>query len=392
MRVMNILFCAPFPIPITSDSYSPGGDRKIQLTIHALIELGHQVTILNSSGTHLQKTLMRHHWTTTSVYQHQIEVFNPPLFHRNRRIGKTIQAIFAAYYGELIASEKEIDLVWIYNSYVFESRLALTLFKRRQQKYILQIEDSPLARRRSLLNLKPKLDALKYQDLCSKAEAILVVNSNILKSITTTKKSNNKYLFPPIIDLGIVEKSKFRNPPFSNFTIKVGYFGALCEEKGVRQILRIIRRMPLNYEFHIAGSGDLGNEISTIAKTTKNIIYHGFIDRELLLEMMLKMDILINPHSDISKMDDGVFPFKVLEYIACGSYVITTPLPLITGVNLSSLATYHYSDDELEAELLKAPEQYSSTISETIFNEVMKIASLEASKQTLEICLNNLSP
>jgi hypothetical protein len=173
MNVMNILFCAPFPIPITSDSYSPGGDRKIQLTIHALIELGHQVTILNSSGTHFQKTFMKHHWTTTSVYQHQVEVFNPPLFHRNRRIGKTIQAIFASYYGELIASEREIDLVWIYNSYLFESRLALSLFKRRQQKYILQIEDSPLARRRSFLNVKPKLDALKYQELCREAEAIL---------------------------------------------------------------------------------------------------------------------------------------------------------------------------------------------------------------------------
>jgi glycosyltransferase involved in cell wall biosynthesis len=42
---------------------------------------------------------------------------------------------------------------------------------------------------------------------------------------------------------------------------------------------------------------------------------------------MLSCDAIINPHTPISNMGNGVFPFKVIEAIASGRLVISTPLP-----------------------------------------------------------------
>lgn len=379
---MKILFCAPFPVPVESDAYSSGSDRKISLTIRILLELGHEVVLLNSSCTAATASWRRSSWTTTQVDQYTLAVYNPVKFFRQRRISKAIQALFAPAIGNRFLSEKEIDLVWIYNSYIFEARLALSSFKRNSIKIVFQIEDLPLARKRSLFNIKPRLDAYYFHDLCNLAAKILIVNSTIAESTIFHQNKHKVVLFPPIIDPKISNHSS-STKKFRNGSIKIGYFGELNEEKGVRQLLRVMQKLPANYELHLFGKGELEDEINIFMKRNHKVIYHGFMKGHPLIEKLHEMDVLLNPHSDISKMQNGVFPFKILEYIATGGYVITTPLPKLDGVDLSHVATYNYSDDALAEAIINAPQKYSSSISSQLVSNVLRVASFESSKQMI---------
>lgn len=389
---MKILFCAPFPVPVEDDSYSSGGDRKTSLTLRVLLELGHEVFLLNSSCTDATTPFYQAQWTTTQIDQQVIDLYNPPRFSQDRRIGKAIQALLAPTIGKSIVSEKEFDLVWIYNSYIFEARFALSLFKKKKIRIIFQIEDLPLARKRSSFNLKPKLDAYYFRELCDASTKILMVNSSITNAIPSEENKAKAVLFPPIIDPAISATASHQTvEKFKGEIVKIGYFGALTEEKGVGQLLRIIQKLPANYELNLYGKGELEGQINRLAANHSNIKYHGFISGKPMTDQLHSMDILLNPHADISKMQDGVFPFKMLEYIATGSYVITTPLPQLEGVDLSYLATYHYSDDALIDALINAPRKYSPTISAQLVEDVLKVASFESSRVKIALQLSALN-
>jgi glycosyltransferase involved in cell wall biosynthesis len=156
-------------------------------------------------------------------------------------------------------------------------------------------------------------------------------------------------------------------------------------------LLRVIQKLPDQYELNLFGKGELEPEVQALANKIHNVVYHGFIGGKQLVGKLYEMDILLNPHSDISKMQDGVFPFKMLEYIATGSYVITTPLPDLEGVDLSCIATYNYSDAALVEALLDAPKKYSPVIAAQLIENVMHAASFETAKQTITRQLGSLT-
>lgn len=382
---MRILFCAPFPVPSTSDAFSPGASRKIRLIISALLQLEHKVVILNSSHTNLNENLLhKKSWSSISVDEQDVPVFNPPKLW-NRRLGKAMQALLAPYYGYKVAVDTPIDLVWIYNSYLFESRLALALYKKQNIPFIFQIEDLPLVRQRSLLNIKPKLDAVNFVRLCKYSSFVLAINSIVLDQISLLKPKENVVLFPPIVDPEIDKLGRSRTRPFQDNTINVGYFGGLSQEKGVEQILRIVDRVDSNYKFHIGGAGPLEGVVARKAVANPyKVNFYGFMSDQEMRKLLCNMDILLNPHYSISEMGNGIFPFKVIEYIATGSYVITTSVPFLTGTDFSFFATYDGSDDELLKELIAAPQKCSLSVLQKLRQEALNIAGYERAKQVIK--------
>jgi glycosyltransferase involved in cell wall biosynthesis len=58
--------------------------------------------------------------------------------------------------------------------------------------------------------------------------------------------------------------------------------------------------------------------------------FHGRVDETTLLSLISDCDVLVNLHASIEKMSNGVFPFKVIEYVASGRLVISTDLPAIS--------------------------------------------------------------
>src|SRR4029077_9507311 len=62
-----------------------------------------------------------------------------------------------------------------------------------------------------------------------------------------------------------------------------------------------------------------------MAATDQSIVFHGMISREEVVRLLCSARICINPHV-VSPTPGNVFAFKIIEYLAAGAHVITTPM------------------------------------------------------------------
>jgi hypothetical protein len=79
------------------------------------------------------------------------------------------------------------------------------------------------------------------------------------------------------------------------------------------------------WELHIVGHGLLANEIRALAHGNSSIVLRGLLDRREFGRFLKQTTIGMNPH-DLSEMPGNVFAFKIIDYLAAGNHVITTPM------------------------------------------------------------------
>jgi len=82
-----------------------------------------------------------------------------------------------------------------------------------------------------------------------------------------------------------------------------------------------------------------------MAESVRGIVFHGLVSRKELVRLMCSAKICINPH-DISQTPGNVFAFKIIEYLAAGAHVISTPMGPLEG-EIESGMTY-MPDNDLE--------------------------------------------
>ena len=73
---------------------------------------------------------------------------------------------------------------------------------------------------------------------------------------------------------------------------------------------------------------------------------------------MLGCDVIVNPHSPIAAMDQGVFPFKVCEALVTGALLVTTALPSIDESLEPAVVTFDGGAAGLLDALARAPAEY----------------------------------
>ena len=111
---------------------------------------------------------------------------------------------------------------------------------------------------------------------------------------------------------------------------EIAIVGRLIPIKGISQLLKILKIVNLKYplKIHIFGDGILKNKLisqSLILKLNKNIIMHGFLEKELLYNALKKLDCLLMN----SKYDN--FPNVLVEANALGLPVWA---PNVGGIDL----------------------------------------------------------
>lgn len=386
---MRILYSAPLPPEDCDNLGSPGAARKIQLTVSLLQHLGHSVTLLDSShlsarGSLSLKTTIRER----RVDSGHVSVVTPPLA-PSRKLGKALQALYAPYIAQKYAVRVGIDCVLLYNAYLFETRVATALFRQLHLPFILQLEDLPWARRRGLLNIKPNIEKRGFRQVCGNASAVLAVNSSILSRVS--RYNGQVKLYPPIIDPTLEALARKRAPPFSNEVICIGYFGGLNREKGADKLLDLVSSLGAPYVVHVGGKGDLADTFKTAAKARPDrLVYHGFVPEGTLIDLLCRMDVLVNPHTDLRHLDEGVFPFKLYEYIASGAYVITTKLPAAEAGALRGLCVFDGSLEDLNSKILNAHMAYDPTLQSTLQTEALRYAGFDAAAHRLFRVLEGL--
>jgi glycosyltransferase involved in cell wall biosynthesis len=106
----------------------------------------------------------------------------------------------------------------------------------------------------------------------------------------------------------------------------VVFSGTYFPSKGLEPLIVGWKTLqPPGWELHLAGSGMLTEKLERDAAGCKSIIFHGLLNRTQNAQFLGVAKIGINPHQ-LSATPGNVFAFKIIEYLAAGNHVITTPM------------------------------------------------------------------
>ena len=108
---------------------------------------------------------------------------------------------------------------------------------------------------------------------------------------------------------------------------RVVFSGTLFRSKGLVPLIKAWKLCGLKgWELHIAGDGELAIKLrDRLARDDRSIVFHGLLGREANAALLGTAAIGINPH-DVSATPGNVFAFKIIEYLAAGAHVVTTPM------------------------------------------------------------------
>lgn len=120
-------------------------------------------------------------------------------------------------------------------------------------------------------------------------------------------------------------------PP--NFGVPVGdkanivmYAGGLAADNNIRQLIDCCIHMPEIKELWICGCGPEQDYVVQKSKEYEKIKYFGMVENETVRKMETQAKVLVNLRSPEAELTWYSFPSKLLEYMASGSFVISTRL------------------------------------------------------------------
>jgi len=111
-------------------------------------------------------------------------------------------------------------------------------------------------------------------------------------------------------------------PPKRNWVV---FSGTHEGTQGLEQMVdawRLLR--PQGWELHIAGRGPITGILESKAAGDPSIVFHGLLDRAENARLLCAARIGMNAQ-DLTKTPGNVFAFKIVEYLAAGVHVVTTP-------------------------------------------------------------------
>jgi len=121
-----------------------------------------------------------------------------------------------------------------------------------------------------------------------------------------------------------------RDPLLSQH-FNVIFTGRLVEDKGADILIDIIKHVNdkvqlKNIMFIITGSGPFEQEIRALAKSYKNVVYLGFVDRQVLPKVYMEANLFLLP-----SRTEGL-PLRLFEAQSCGLPVVGSNIPGISDV------------------------------------------------------------
>jgi glycosyltransferase involved in cell wall biosynthesis len=105
----------------------------------------------------------------------------------------------------------------------------------------------------------------------------------------------------------------------------VVFSGTHERTQGLEQLIKGWRSLDVpGWELHVSGHGPLTPVLHQLAEGDPSIVFHGLLDREENARLLCAARIGMNPQ-DLTTTPGNVFAFKIVEYLAAGLHVITTP-------------------------------------------------------------------
>ena len=158
-----------------------------------------------------------------------------------------------------------------------------------------------------------------------------------------------KLLLRGVVGPDVIQASQTQRDKKENIVL---FSGTHIASNGVANLIESWRHLGRSdWELHITGYGQLTASLRDAAQGISGVVFHGLVSRPDLVRLMCSARICINPHQ-VSKTPGNVFAFKIIEYLAAGGHVITTPMGSLEG--------------ELEAGITYMQENSPLTIARTI--------------------------
>lgn len=152
-----------------------------------------------------------------------------------------------------------------------------------------------------------------------------------------------------------VDLERFRpDEPLEERPMQVGYIGRLDEEKGIRTLVEVARRLPDDVRWVFGGDGDLTEWVTRELHQEVNagqVEMLGWVERDDVPEALNQLRLLVMP----SRPTEGL-PMTVLEAMACGTPVLATPVSGIPDVIQHAETGYliaKATPEELTAQILE---------------------------------------
>jgi glycosyltransferase involved in cell wall biosynthesis len=159
-----------------------------------------------------------------------------------------------------------------------------------------------------------------------------------------------KLLFRGAVGHDLMQSSEQMRTVKKNWVL---FSGTHYRSKGIKQLIAAWRELQMpDWELHVTGYGELTNTLLKMVKNDPGIVFHGLVSRQELVRLMCSAKVCINPH-DISQTPGNVFAFKIIEYLAAGAHVISTPMGPLEGEIESGMTYMPDNDPETVVSALK---------------------------------------
>jgi len=214
------------------------------------------------------------------------------------------------------------DVAIVYNLQFPQALCAAYALRRLEIPVILEYEDDALVDVKG--TQQTGWNEGLYQRLARKI--LTSVSGSICVSphlATQVPADKPRMLLRGVVSPEIPVASQDTAAPRKNWVV---FSGTHFRTKGLEPLLAAweLVKAP-DWELHIAGHGEKTVMLEEMARGNKSIVFHGLLNRQENAQLLRTAKIGMNPH-DLSAVPGNVFAFKIVEYLAAGNHVITTPM------------------------------------------------------------------
>ena len=213
------------------------------------------------------------------------------------------------------------DLVIIHNMKRGHIACANYAMRRLGLPVVLEYEDDLFVdvRGEASNGLLTRFHQRVYARMLKRVSGCMAVSPYLL---TQLPSSIPKLLLRGVVGEAIINSN---HQPMASRKNLVVFSGTHEGTQGLEQLIKAWRMLGLpDWELHIAGRGPITPALQQLAEGDRSIVFHGFLNREENARLLCAAKIGMNPQ-DVTKTQGNVFALKIIEYLAAGLHVITTP-------------------------------------------------------------------
>ena len=250
------------------------------------------------------------------------------------------------------------DLVIIFNMKPPQVSCANYAIRRLGLPVILEYEDDAFASVVGKTNggLVSGYQRSAYRRILNSVSGCMAVSPHLLSQLPPHVPS---LLLRGVVGNDVLKTSEQMNATKKNWVV---FAGTHIKSNGIKELIMGWKIAGFSdWELHITGFGGMTEELRKMAENHRSIMFHGLVSRPEFVRLICSAKICINPHV-VSQTPGNVFAFKIIEYLAAGAHVITTPMGRL--------------EREIECGITYRPDNKAETIAATL-KQVIEVRGYE---------------